>query len=72
MFARSVKIDGRSFTAIYDGLGKPVRIKERKLFFPGKPWECYGDTVYWSAKHHKVPKKSTSIVARILAATLHP
>lgn len=72
MFTKRVKLDERHFTVVFDDDGKPLRIRERKLYAPGKPWEAWGETSYWSAKHHTVPKKSTSIVARILAATLHP
>lgn len=65
---RYVKIDGRTFAVARDEQGKPVRIRERKVYAPGEPWESLCEKSYWSAKHHKLPVHETSIVARILAA----
>lgn len=50
----------------FDAADAPVRIKERKIHEKGKPWECFYDVPYWSAKHHAMGS-STTMPSRIIA-----
>lgn len=68
MSTKHVNIDGRKFVVVRNAKGEALRIRERKLYAPGKPWEAWYDAPYWSAAHHKLPDKPTSLIVRILAA----
>lgn len=65
---KRVLIGARVFIVTRDEKGNPVRVVERKVYAPGKPWEAFHNQCYWSAKHHPLPKRETSLIARILAA----
>jgi hypothetical protein len=54
-----VKIGGRTFIAEFNAKWKPIRIKERKIYEKGRPWEYIYDVSYWSAKHHKLGSTKT-------------
>jgi hypothetical protein len=49
---RRVKINGRIFIVDLDEKLTPLRIKERKIFEKGRPWERFYDITYWHAGHH--------------------
>lgn len=63
---KTVRLDGRTFIVEFDANGKPLRIKERKKYGE-PPFDGWYNMLYWSAKHHKLGKRST-IPQRILAA----
>lgn len=49
MSRATIKLDDRTFIANFDEYGKPLNIKERKVYAPGKPYESLHDSPYW---HH--------------------
>ena len=64
-----VKISNRTFIAEFTFDWKPIRIKERKIYEKGKPWEHIYDIQYWSAKHHKLGSAKT-LPAKIIKKAL--
>ncbi len=61
-----VSIGSRKFLVDFDADGKPVRIKERKVWHAGHPYlEHIYNAPYWHARHHKKGRGS-SIVNQIL------
>lgn len=63
-----VTVNNRRFLVDFDADGKPVRIKERKVWHAGHPYlEHIYNAPYWSAKHHAIGGPKT-LVARILEA----
>lgn len=63
-----VFIDGRRFRVTLDTDGKPLTIKERVKYAPGTAWEGLSDRSVWHHKHHAIPKRSTSLYARVIKA----
>lgn len=63
-----VTVNNRRFLVDFDDEGKPVRIKERKVWHAGHPYlEHIYNAPYWSAKHQGIGGPKT-LVARILEA----
>lgn len=63
-----VEVDKRKFSVVFDEAGEPLRIIERRLFYPGRPWECWSDKNYWHHKHHALGKAWTLPVRIVEAA----
>jgi hypothetical protein len=67
MTSKTVTIDGRKFIVDFDENGEPLRIKERKTYEAGRPWERLYNASYWDAKHHSLGGPDT-LPVRIIAA----
>jgi hypothetical protein len=60
------KVDGRTFTVVFDSAGTAIRICERKKYGT-PPIDGWYNAVYWSAKHHALGKGDT-LPKRIIEA----
>lgn len=58
---QTVKFKGRKFVVRFDEAGDPHSIKERKLYAPGKPWQCWKNAPYW---HHSAPLGGPKTIPR--------
>ena len=63
-----VKVDDRNFTVTLASSGAPLRVTERRMHMPGTVYASWYNAPYWHWLHHRQPKKSTSLIARIFAA----
>lgn len=57
-------IDERKFIVKFDDDGKPLQIKERKIYCKGTPYEGLYNAPYWHAKHHALSGIALKIVEK--------
>lgn len=63
-----VSMENRVFIVDFDENNNPLRIKERKMYAKGSPFEAFYNATYWNAKHHNLSKKPAEIIKRALNA----
>lgn len=52
----TVTVDGRNFICHMKDTAF-LRIYERRVYQPGKPWECIGQVSRWHFGHNAIPKR---------------
>lgn len=66
-----IEVDGRKFIVFRDADGNVERIKERKIYEEGRPWERIYDQQIWQ-HGYKMPTRPSSLIQRILRAEHKP